>query len=265
MHEARGLARLFAGAVVALVACRSEPPAARLVVFAAASLREAFTALGEDFERTHPGTKVTFNFAGTQELRTQLEHGAEADVFAAADPLQMDELVRMSRASAPVVFARNEPVIVVAAEAAARIRGIADLPSASRVVIGTPEAPIGRYALQILDSAGATLGEGFRDRVEAKVVSRESNVRQVLMKVSLGEAEAGFVYRSDAQSATARVTVVDIPPELGVVAEYPIAVVTGSAKPALARDWIDFVLSTHGQDALRRAGLLGSAGSRPTP
>ena len=110
------------------------------MVFAATSLRDAFTAMGEDFGRAHPGVEVTFNFAGTQELRTQLEHGAAVDVFASADQVHMEALVHGSRASAPVVFARNEPVIVVATEAAASIRSIADLPSAARIVVGTPEA-----------------------------------------------------------------------------------------------------------------------------
>lgn len=244
---------------------RGEPtPAARedqLVVFAAASLRDAFTAMAEDFKRSHPGVEVTFNFAGTQELRTQLEHGASADVFASADPRHMDALVRGGRASAPVVFARNEPVIIVAREAGSAIRGLADLPNATGIVIGTPEVPIGRYTLQILDRAAPTLGGDFRARVEAKVVSRELNVRQVLSKVRLGEAQAGFVYRTDAQT-TSDVTVVSIPPDINVIAEYPIAVVSGAAHPELARAWVDFTLSDAGQGALRRAGFVSPAAGR---
>jgi len=228
----------------------------RLVVFAATSLRDAFTAMGEDFERAHPGVEVTFNFAGTQELRTQLEHGAGVDVFASADQVHMEALVQGSHTTAPVVFARNEPVIVVATEAAARIRSLTDLPSAARIVIGTPEVPIGRYTLLILDRASATLGADFRARVEAKVVSRELNVRQVLAKVTLGEAQAGIVYRTDAQSALGQVTVVTIPSEINVTADYPIAVVTGAAHPTLARAFVDFVMSAEGQRALRSAGFL---------
>lgn len=246
-----------------LAGCKPSAPAPReetLVVFAAASLREAFTALSTDFERTHPGVEVIFNFAGTQELRTQLEHGATVDVFAAADQRHMDELVRASRATNPVTFAHNEPVIVVSHESAGAIRSLADLPSAARIVLGTPEVPIGRYSLQILERARATLGSDFRARVEAKVVSRELNVRQVLTKVSLGEAQTAIVYRTDALSAPGRVSVVPIPPEINVTADYPIAVVTSALHPKLARAWVDLVLSPEGQRALASAGFAAASG-----
>ncbi|KYF96372.1 molybdenum ABC transporter substrate-binding protein [Sorangium cellulosum] len=261
---------VLAACLVAMFGCgRSGPPSApredRLAVFAAASLREVFTATGEDFERAHPGVEVTFNFAGTQELRTQLEHGAAADVFASADQRHMDELVKSGRAVGPVVFARNEPVLVVARESAGAIRGLADLPGAARIVIGAPEVPIGRYTLQILDRASASLGADFRARVEARVASRELNVRQVLAKVSLGEAQAGVVYRTDAQAAQDGVTVVAIPPEVNVIAEYPIAVVAGAAHPGLARAWVDLVRSEAGQSALRRAGFLAPSGGGSGP
>lgn len=226
-----------------------------LVVFAAASLRDAFTALGEDLERAHPGLAISFAFAGTHELRTQLEHGAVADVFASADTHHMDELVRAGRALAPVVFARNEPVLVVAEEAAATLRSLADLPTAERIVVGTPEVPIGRYTLQLLERAAPTLGADFRARVEAKIVSRELNVKQVLNKVRMGEAQAGFVYRTDAR-AVSDVTVVTIPSELNVIADYPIALVAGAPHPTLARAFVERVLSDAGQATLARAGFL---------
>lgn len=255
---------------LAVTSCKRSDPGAsvqedRLVVFAAASLRDAFTVMGEEFKRTHPGVELTFNFAGTQELRTQLEHGAAVDVFASADQRHMDELVRASRVQGPIVFARNEPVIIVARESAATLRGLHDLPTADRVVIGVPEVPIGRYTLQILDRASAALGPDFRSRVEAKIVSRELNVRQVLTKVSLGEAQAGFVYRTDANPAGERVSIVTIPPELNVIADYPIGIVKGAAHPVLARAWIDFTLSADGQRSLRRAGFLAPSGSGSEP
>ena len=248
------------GLALGLGGCKRAEPTKRaredkLVVFAAASLRDAFTAIGSEFERVHPRVEIIFNFAGTQELRTQLEHGAAADVFASADQQHIDMLLRSSRIASPVVFARNEPVIAVAKESAASIRTMADLPNARRIVIGTSEVPIGRYTLQILDRASATLGADFRSRVEANVVSRELNVRQVLAKVSLGEADTGFVYRTDARTADDRVSVVSIPPDINVIPEYPIAVVTGAAHPMLASAWIDFVISTAGQRLLRNAGF----------
>jgi molybdate transport system substrate-binding protein len=149
-------------------------------------------------------------------------------------------------------------VIVVTKEATATIRGLADLPSADRIVIGTPELPIGRYALQILDRAAASLGPDFRARVEARVVSRELNVRQVLAKVSLGEAQAGIVYRTDAKADPA-LTRVPIPPELNVIAEYPIAVVQAAPHPGLARAWVELVLSAVGKRALEGAGFVPAA------
>ncbi len=245
--------------------CEREQPAAEaarppreteLVVFAAASLRDAFTQLAAGFEAAHPESRVVFNFAGTQELRTQIEHGAGADVFASADQKHMDALARAALALPPVVFARNEPVVVVAKESAERIRTLADVANAERIVLGAPEVPIGRYTLQLLERASASLGADFRARVESKVVSRELNVRQVLAKVMLGEAEVAFVYRSDAVAAADRVSVVAIPRDVNVIADYPIAALKDAPHPALARDWIARVLSAEGQSVLEAAGFL---------
>ncbi len=243
-----------------MAACaQSEPrataPETELVVFAAASLRDVFTRLAVGFESGHPGVEIRFNFAGTQELRTQLEQGAAPDVFAAADEKHMRELVRAHRVREPVVFARNEPVVVVARDHAATAHTFADLPKLKRLVIGTPEVPIGRYTQQVFDRAGAKLGQAFRTSLEANVVSRELNVRQVLAKVTLGEADAGIVYRSDAMSATGGVSVVAIPPELNAIAIYPIAVVAGAKHPKLAAAWIALVRSPAGLEALARAGF----------
>src|SRR5262249_36740011 len=133
----------------------------KLVVFAAASLREAFSGLGEELKQTHPGLELSFNFAGSQELRTQIEQGAAADVFASADLKHMDALAQQKRVISPQVFARNEPVVVVARGEANPVRAFAQLPLAPRIVIGVPDVPIGRYTLQILDKANASLGADF--------------------------------------------------------------------------------------------------------
>jgi molybdate transport system substrate-binding protein len=247
---------------------RTNPPAGfegELSVFAAASLREAFSALGGEFERAHPQTKLAFNFAGTQELRTQIEQGAPADVFASADQRHMAELAKAGLVTNPTTFARNEPVVVVAPEAAELVREFAELGRAERIVLGAPDVPIGRYTQQILARAAGKLGTDFATRVEARVVSRELNVKQVLAKVSLGEAQAGIVYRTDANSADGKVRVVRIPEPLNVTAEYPIAVLASSQRAAFARAWIDFVLSKPGQAALAAAGFLGPNPSAGTP
>lgn len=226
----------------------------RLVVFAAASLRDVFTELGRRFERAHPGVAVTFNFAGTQELRTQVEHGAPADVLASADERHMDALRAAGHVHAPVVFSRNELVVVVAQGAA--LRSFAELPDARRVVVGHASVPVGHYTELFLERAAATLGADFPARVQARVASRELNARQVLAKVALGEADAGVVYRTDAGRG---VRVVPIPPEANVVASYPIAVVKGAPHPGLARQWVELVLSAEGQAVLREAGFVPPA------
>lgn len=244
-----------APAVAPVQAPEPRKPETELVVFAAASLREVFTALGETFKASHPAVNITFNFAGTQELRTQLEQGAAADVFASADQKHMGELVTAKRVTGPQTFARNEPVVAVAKEQEKKLKAFSDLPKAKRIVIGTPEVPIGRYTLQIFDNATQKLGGDFRKKVEAKVVSRELNVKQVLAKVALGEADAGIVYRTDALASKDPVAVVAIPAELNVIAEYPIAVVSDAPHPTLAADWLKLVSSAEGSEALKKSGF----------
>jgi molybdate transport system substrate-binding protein len=236
-------------------------PREALVVFAAASLRDAFGSLKTELIKTHGKLELTFNFAGTQDLRAQLELGAAVDVFASADLETMKELEAASRVRKPVVFARNEPVIVVAKERAGAVAGLADLPRLDKLVIGVPSVPIGRYTAQILSNANQTLGADFSSKVEKKIASRELDVRQVLAKVTLGEADAGIVYRTDASSAKDQVAVVSIPADVNVIAEYPIAVVSAAPHAALADEWVKLVLSTAGQELLRKAGFLAPAGT----
>jgi molybdate transport system substrate-binding protein len=229
--------------------------ARELVVFEAASLKDVFAKLAQAFEKENAGVKVVANAAGSQELRTQIEHGAKADVMASADRKHMNALAGQGLVVAPSVFTCNEPVIVVRPALAAAIKTLADLPRAERIVIGTPEVPIGAYTLEVLDKAAAKLGADFPKRVQAKVASRELNVRQVLAKVVLGEADAGVVYRSDAVASAGKVAVVAIPPELNVIAAYPIAALEAAPQPELARRWIDLVKSPAGAAALQGAGF----------
>jgi molybdate transport system substrate-binding protein len=230
--------------------------AAQLVVFAASSLRDAFQELGRQFEAAHPAAKVVFNFAGSQELRTQLEHGADADVLASADQAQMHALESSGLVSGARIFARNEPVLVVPSGNPARIRSLRDLAQAERIVLGAPEVPIGAYTRRILDAASRLYGAGFRRSVEARVVSRELNVRQVLAKVRLGEADAAIVYRTDALAAAGSVSAITIPPELNAIAEYPLAALRSSRDAPLAGAFVNFVLSPAGHAVLSRFGFL---------
>jgi molybdate transport system substrate-binding protein len=256
------LLALVAGSAGVLAGCPSRPSAGdsgvaerEVVVFAASSLQDAFGRIAASFRREHPSVEVKLAFAGSQQLRTQIEHGASFDVLASADGVGAVPLVRANYLGALATFAENEPVIVVAPGAASVVRALSDLPKVERLVVGTPEVPIGRYSLEILDRASSELGEDFRRRVEARVASRELNVRQVLSKVLLGEAEAGIVYRSDALTAKGPLRIVEIPASFNVVARYPIAVAARAPHPRLARAFVDFVRSPAGRAVLMAAGF----------
>jgi molybdate transport system substrate-binding protein len=263
MHRAIALVRLWRRSLALLAVLGGSAALAQdggaasgreLTVFAAASLRDAFGRVAEDFERAHPGTRVRFNFAGSPELRTQLENGAAADVFASADTRQMEGARSGALVGPSRIFATNEPVVIVPRDNPAGLKSFADLPAARRLVLATPEVPIGVYTGQILEKAKTRLGSDFPARVNAKVVSRELNVRQVLTKVALGEADAGIVYRTDAKSAADKVQVLSIPPEFNVLAEYPIAVTAKPRQPELARAWVETVT---GRDAAATLAEFG--------
>jgi molybdate transport system substrate-binding protein len=257
MKTRRGVLRLASVALGALLLVGrlapafAEPPPTRLTVFAAASLQEVFRGLEPAFEAAHPGVDVVFSFAGSQELRMQLEHGAPADVFASADEALFAPLQSANLVQAPVTFATNRLVLVVSAARKATLTRFEALPTATRIVLGAPEVPVGRYAGQALER----MGGDFRARVEARVVSRELNVRQVLAKVKLGEADAGVVYATDARAAGDAVGVVAVPDAAQVLARYGVAVRTRSAAPEAAREWVTLLTGPTGQKALSAAGF----------
>lgn len=234
-----------------------------LVVFAAASLREVFQKLADSFEKSHPGVKVRLNFAGSQELRVQIEHGAKADIFAAADTKHLRALREQKLAMEPNLFARNEPVVIVPSANPAKLAKFVDLPKAERIVVGVPEVPIGAYTEAILSNSEKPYGAKFRKAVVEHIRSRELNVRQVLTKVSLGEADAGIVYKTDALSAKEKVTAIEIPDSINVIADYPIALLTSAPQPELAKEWLGTVLGTDGQQALKAAGFRPAGDSVP--
>jgi len=252
--------QVLAAAIIVLpgvaVPARGRSIDRELVLFEAASLKDVFARLAQRLERDNDGVKVVTNAAGSQELRAQIEHGAPADVFASADRRQMDVLVAGGLMGAPSTFACNEPVVVVRIGLTLAVKTLRDLPLVERIVVGAPEVPIGAYTAQIWQRAGAKYGADFLERVQAKVVSRELNVRQVLAKVVLGEADAGVVYRSDALTTQGKVQIVEIPAALNVIAEYPIAVLASARHPELARRWLELVKSPAGVTALREAGFV---------
>jgi molybdate transport system substrate-binding protein len=226
-----------------------------VMVFAAASLKEAFEAIATEFEAAHPGSHVVLQLAGSQELRTQIENGAKADVFASADLRHMAALQTAGLVTKPTIFARNEPVVITPKANPAGLLRFEDLQKAKKLIVGVDEVPIGRYTKQVLEKAGKDLGETFVRGVEANVASRELNVRQILAKVSLGEGDAGFVYRTDAATVRDKVHVIEIPPRWNVIAEYPIAVAAHAPDPHLAKAWVDMVSSPAGQTILSAAGF----------
>jgi len=236
------------------------PPAGgELTVFAAASLTDAFERIAAALEAANPGLTVTYGFAGSQALVTQLNEGARADVFASANTAQMETAVANgSIAGEPVTFVRNRLAIVVPADNPAGIEAPADLGrDGLRLVLAQPEVPVGRYARESVCRMGqdaATSGEGFVERVAANVVSEEEDVREVLTKVQLGEADAGIVYVSDAQVGGDEVELIEIPDAVNIVAAYPVAAVAGGDE-ALAAAFIGYLLAPEGQATLAAYGF----------
>lgn len=235
-----------------------------LTVFAAASLAEAFAAVAQAFEARYAGAEVVLNLAGSQQLAQQLRLGAPADVFASADRQQMRAAVEAGRVEedAPQPFARNRLVVVLPKDNPAGLSRLQDLTRPGlRLVLAAEDVPAGRYARLFLEKASgeAAFGATYAQQVRARVASFEQSVRAVLTKVTLGEADAGIVYTSDLAGADAGVvTRLEIPEALNTLAVYPIAPVSDTAHPDLARAFVAFVRSPEGQEILIRHGFAPS-------
>ena len=227
-----------------------------LVVFAAASLTDAFQDLGREFEAENPGVKVLFNFAGSQALRTQIEEGAAADVFASASLKEMEVLAAGGMlAGVERTFATNLLTIVVPPDNPADIESPLDLARPGvKLVLAAEEVPVGGYARQSIDLLAALYGPSFSEAVRRNVVSSEDNVKQVVAKVQLGEADAGIAYETDALAAASLITIA-IPREQNVAAEYPVAVLDQTTNGNLASAFVEYLLSPDGLDALKRWGF----------
>lgn len=224
-----------------------------LQIYAASSLTEAFRDLEEAFENAYPGADAAMNFAGSQVLRFQIEHGAPADVFASADNRHMQALIDADRVLSSVRFAQNELIVIIPLENPANIDSFTELTRATRLVIGSESVPAGRYAREALHRAGGSLGASFEAEVLERIVSQENNVRLARAKVELGEADAAIVYRTD---ASPRVRTITIPDHINVRASYPTGVVKGCRHPELANKWVAFVLSEAGQTILSQHGFV---------
>ena len=218
-----------------------------LTIFAAASLKKAFSEIGEQFKTDNPGIDVEFSFAGSADLVTQLTQGAPADVFASADIKNMDKVNQAGLlAGAAVNFASNTLTIVVAPGNPKKVTSFQDLSqSGLAVVVCAPQVPCGSATQKVQQAIGVTLNP----------VSEESQVTDVLNKVLTGQADAGVVYVTDARAAGDSVSTVAFPESAAAVNTYPIAVLKGAHDPELARKFIDLVTGEAGQKILRAAGF----------
>jgi molybdate transport system substrate-binding protein len=233
-----------------------------ITVLAASSLSKVFPRIAARFSAVSPSRAVRFSFAGTDSLVTQIEQGAPADAFAGASKKYGDQLATEGLVQTPQPFATNALVAIVPASNPVGISRLEDLAKPGvKLVIGAETVPIGSYTRTVLTNLDASLGSSFSEKVLANVVSNEDNVEGVLSKVRLGEADAGFVYVTDAKAAGADVRTVALPEAAQAVAVYPIAVVTKSPHAVLAEAFVRFVLSTEGQHLLRGAGFGPPAAS----
>ena len=233
------------------------PEPQTLTVFAASSLTGAFTEIGKAFEAANPGITVTLNFAGSGALRTQIEEGAPADVFASASGKEMDTLVtgNFITKDAPQIFLTNKLVVILPANNPSALEKLEDLSKPGiKLVLAAETVPVGNYARQALDKMNGSFGTDFKDKVLANIVSNEDNVKQVVAKVQLGEADAGIVYISDSIAAP-DLKSIEIPTDLNVIAKYPIAPLTKSENADLAAKFTEYVLSAEGQAVLQKWGF----------
>jgi molybdate transport system substrate-binding protein len=221
-------------------------PSGSVTVFAAASLTEAFEDLQTTLKRQDPGLSITYSFAGSGALATQIQQGAPADVVATADTATMQKLADAGLVDPPVPFAKNKLEILVAPGNSKRVATLSDLARPDlKVVLGDESVPAGKYAAQALQAAGVTVHP----------VSKEVDVKAAVAKVTSGEADATIVYVTDVEAAGSKGQGVPIPDNQNVVADYPIAAVRATHDPAAAAAFVDAVVHGPGQDALRGRGF----------
>lgn len=234
------------GAAPAGASAAPSGPAGEITVLAAASLVDAFTTLGAQFEAANPRTTVTFSFGASSALATQIGQGAPADVFASASQKTMDAVVAAGGAAASAPFARNVLQIAVPKANPARITQLSDLARPGvKVAVCQVEVPCGATAVTVFAKA----------RLTVRPVTQEADVKATLAKVRLGEVDAGVVYVTDVLAAGEDVTGIEIPAGLNASTTYPIAPLTASSSPELALAFVDYVLSADGARILTAAGF----------
>jgi molybdate transport system substrate-binding protein len=270
MKRSLRLFLLFLGFGILLAACggstttssTSTPTQApvTLNVFAAASLTESFTEIGTAYQQQHSNVTVKFNFNGSQILEQQIANGAPADVFASADQTNMLRASNAGLVNTPQVFVKNRLAVIIPTSNPGNINSLKDLTKKGiKIDIEAAVVPAGKYSRQALAnlSQSPDYGSNYANEVLANVVSEEQNVKAVVQKVQLGEADAGFVYVTDVTSTVAdKVKIIDIPDPYNVIAQYPIAVVKSTSHPTDAQSFVDFVLSPNGQAILKKYNFI---------
>jgi molybdate transport system substrate-binding protein len=218
-----------------------------VTVFAAASLTESFKQVGKDFEAANPGTKVTFNFAGSSALATQINQGAPADVFASAAPRNMKTVTDAGNGDgAATTFVKNQLVIAVPKGNPKGIAGLSDLTKPGvKVALCAEQVPCGAAAKNALSTAGLNLTP----------VTLEQDVKAALSKVKLGEVDAALVYRTDAKAAASEVEGIEFPESSSAVNEYPIIALKNAPNKVGAEAFVAYVLSDEGKAVLTQAGF----------
>ncbi|MEU1515415.1 molybdate ABC transporter substrate-binding protein [Streptomyces sp. NPDC005811] len=219
-----------------------------VTVFAAASLKESFTSLGQEFEKAHPGTKVTFNFGGSDTLAASITGGAPADVFASASPKTMAIVTdAKDNATEPVTFVRNQLEIATLPGNPDKVSSLKDLTkSGLKVVLCDKEVPCGAAAQKALEASSLKLTP----------VSYEQDVKAALTKVELKEADAAVVYKTDVHAAGDKVEGVEFPESADAINDYPIALLKDAPNAEAAKAFIALVRSADGQKVLTEAGFL---------
>lgn len=225
----------------------SAPSGGRLVVFAASSLIDAFPKIATTYQQQHPGWKVEFEFLGSDQLAAQIEQGDPADVFAAASTKYPEQLQSQNLLGKTTNFATNTLVLATPADNPAGITSVNNIGNA-KLVVGDPSVPIGAYTLTVLDNLGIKPSS-------LNIVSQEAKVTDIVTKLELGEADAGFIYTSDARTAGDKLKSFKLPASAQATATYPIGIVTGSKNAKAAQQWIDQVMSPQGQQVLVSDGF----------
>jgi len=250
---------LISGSPLAAQVASAQQVTGEVTVFGAASLTDAFKEIAVVFQYENPDAPVTFNFGSSSTLRTQLDQGASADVFASADENQMNMAkANGSLTGEPQIFAHNLLTIIVPTGNPQNIQGVCDLAKPGvKFVTSQPTVPVGMYTEQMMTRAAAgECGAGYDDAVRNNIVSREADVRQLVAKVQLGEADAGVSYMTDVTPQVRnQIAQVEIPTELNVLATYPIATAKGN-NLAGGQAFMSFVLGPIGQAVLSRWGFL---------